>query len=145
MKEVQDNRRNYIQSTDRKANANVDSMDAMLHSMYSEESTLQDVKIRLQNRLACQKAMETRGISFWWLPATVMTVTSFAIAAIICVLYVVINVNGSQTWMPNFLQFVSEIWLKLHLIALGVEVILSWLFTIVGVWKGNLVRNAKLF
>lgn len=145
MKEVQDNRRNYIQSTDRKANANVDSMDAMLHSMYSEESTPQDVKIRLQNRLACQKAMETRGISFWWLPATVMTVTSFAIAAIICVLYVVINVNGSQTWMPNFLQFVSEIWLKLHLIALGVEVILSWLFTIVGVWKGNLVRNAKLF
>jgi len=74
-----------------------------------------------------------------------MTVTSFAIAAILGVLYVVININGANTWMPNFLQFVSEIWLKVHLIVLGIEVMISWLFTVVGVWKGNLVENAKLF
>lgn len=155
--EVQNNKHNDIQSTDQVTNVNQDSnvdlvvdssadtMDTMLHSLYSKETTPEDMKIRLQNRLACQKAMESRGVSFWWLPATIMTVTSFAIAAILGVLYVVININGANTWMPNFLQFVSEIWLKVHLIALGIEVMISWLFTVVGVWKGNLVENAKLF
>ena len=157
MKREQNNEHNPIKSAALVANANrdsnvdlmagstVDSMDVMLRSLYPEESTPQDMKIRLQNRLACQKVMETKGVSFWWLPAMVMTVTSFAVAAMICVLYVVININGANTWMPNLLQFVSEIWLKLHLIALGAEVLLSWLFTMVGVWKGNLVENAKLF
>lgn len=145
MKQVQDSKQKMIQSTGQSAESNTDSIDLMLHSAYSEESVPQDVKIRLQNRLACQKVMETKGVSFWWLPATVMTVTSFAVAAIIGVLYVVININVSQTWMPNFLQFVSEIWLKIHLIALGIEVMISWLFTMVGVWKGNLVESSKLF
>ncbi len=157
MMEVQNNKHNDIQSTDQVAyvnqdsnvdlvvNSSADTMDAMLHSLYSKEATPEDMKIRLQNRLACQKVMEARGVSFWWLPATIMTVTSFAIAAILGVLYVVININGANTWMPNFLQFVSEIWLKVHLIALGIEVMISWLFTVVGVWKGNLVENAKLF
>ncbi len=155
--EVQNNKHNDIQSTDQVPNVNQDSnvdlvvgssadaMDVMLHSLYSKETTPEDMKIRLQNRLACQKVLESRGVSFWWLPATIMTVTSFAIAAILGVLYVVININGANTWMPNFLQFVSEIWLKVHLIALGIEVMISWLFTIVGVWKGNLVESAKLF
>lgn len=145
MKQVQDSKQKMIQSTGQSAESNTDSIDLMLHSAYSEESVPQDVKIRLQNRLACQKVMETKGVSFWWLPATVMTVTSFAVAAIIGVLYVVININVSQTWMPNFLQFVSEIWLKIHLIALGIEVMISWLFTMVVVWKGNLVESSKLF
>lgn len=138
---MQENEKKFIQT----AEQNTDAIDSMLTSIYKEERTPQDVKVRIQNRLACQKAMETKGVSFWWLPATMMTVISFAIAVMICVLYVVININGSQSWMPNLLQCVSEIWLKLHLVVLGIQVLLSWLFTLIGVWQGNLFKNAKIF
>lgn len=141
MQPIQENEKNFIQTTAYSATA----IDDMLTSIYSEERAPQDVKIRMQNRLACQKVMEAKGVSFWWLPATIMTVVSFAIATMVCVLYVVINMNGSQSWMPNLLQFVSEIWLKLHLVALGVQVLVSWMFTLIGIWQGNLIKNAKLF
>lgn len=141
MQPIQENEKNFIQTTAYSATA----IDDMLTSIYSEERAPQDVKIRMQNRLACQKVMEAKGVSFWWLPATIMTVVSFAIATMVCVLYVVINMNGSQSWMPNLLQFVSEIWLKLHLVALGVQVLVSWVFTLIGIWQGNLIKNAKLF
>jgi len=74
--EVQNNKHNDIQSTDQVPNVNQDSnvdlavsssadaMDVMLHSLYSKETTPEDMKIRLQNRLACQKVMESRGVSF---------------------------------------------------------------------------------
>lgn len=141
MQQMKENEKNFIQTTGQ----NTDEIDEMLTSIYTEERTPQDVKVRIQNRLACQKVMETKGVSFWWLPATMMTVISFAIATMICVLYVVININGSQSWMPNFLQFVSEIWLKLHLVVLAAQVLLSWLFTLIGIWQGNLFKNAKIF
>ena len=109
-------------------------MEQMLCLAYSGEGVPQDVKIRLKNRMACHKAMETKGLSFWWLPATAATVISLAVAVIVCMLYVVINIYGMHSWMPNLLQLVSEMWLKIHLFALVVEVVLSWLFTIVLAW-----------
>lgn len=141
MQQLTENKKNFIQTTGR----NADMIDDMLASIYSEERAPQDVKVRIQNRLACQKVMETKGVSFWWLPATMMTVISFAIAVMLCMFYVVVNMNGSQSLMPNFLQFVSEFFLKIHLVVLGVQVLLSWLVTLIGIWQGNLFKNAKIF
>ncbi len=122
----------------------MDSLEEMLHALYPAEPVPQDVKIRLQNRLMCQRVMETESVSFWWLPATVMTVVCFAMAVLFIMSYALLNINGDVTWMPNLLQRVSEFWLKANLVMLGVEVFASWLFTIIGVWKGNLVKSAKL-
>ena len=121
-----------------------DAMDQMLQSIYTEETAPQDMKIRLQNRLACQKAMESGRVSFWWLPATIMTVVSFAFAALLLLFYVMVNLTGSFSWMPNLLQLVSGVWLKLHLLVIVVEVLVSWTFTLIGVWKGNLVKSARM-
>lgn len=121
-----------------------DTLEQLLQSAYSQEAVSNDMKVRLKNRLECQKAMRSEGVSFWWLPATIATVISFAVAIFLCVVYVVININGVHSWMPNLLQFVSEIWLKIHLAMLGLDVVVSWIVTVLGLWKGNLVKGARL-
>lgn len=120
------------------------TLEQLLCSAYSEETVADDMKVRLKNRLECQKAMQSDGVSFWWLPATLATVVSFALAGILCVVYVIVNINGVHSWMPNLLQMVSEACLKVQLVMLGLEVIGSWLMTIFGVWKGNLVKSARI-
>lgn len=140
--------KNELQNIDdnciRQRDAGTDSLDSVLQSMYHKEPVSQDVKIRLKNRLECQKAMETGHVSLWWLPATFMTVVSFALSVYMCVGYVVININGAIFWMPNFLQFVSGLCLKVQLTILGTGVLASWLITVIGVWKGNLVKGARI-
>lgn len=123
---------------------NEDALEHLLQSAYSQEVVSGDMKVRLKNRLECQKVMRSDSVSFWWLPATLATVISFALAAFLCVVYVVVNINGAHSWMPNLLQMVSEIWLKFHLAMIILEVIVSWVVTILGVWKGNLVKSARI-
>lgn len=119
-------------------------LEQLLQSAYSEETVADDMKVRLKNRLECQKAMQSDGVSFWWLPATLATVVSFALVGILCVVYVLVNINGAHSWMPNLLQMVSEVCLKIQLLLLGLEIIGSWLVTILSVWKGNLVKSARI-
>ena len=123
---------------------NDSTLEQLLQSAYSEETVADDMKVRLKNRLECQKAMQSDGVSFWWLPATLATVVSFALAGILCVVYVIVNINGAHSWMPNLLQMVSEVCLKIQLLLLGLEVIGSWLVTILCIWKGNLVKSARI-
>ncbi len=121
-----------------------DSLEQLLRSAYEKDAVPLDAKIRLQNRIACQKAMQTGNTSFWWLPATVATTISLAVAALLCMFYVVININGVYVWMPNLLQRISEVWLKWNLFVISFEVMISWLITFIGVWKGNLVTSARM-
>lgn len=134
------NEKNFIPDE----SVHADMLEQLLQSAYSQEAVTNDMKVRLKNRLECQKAMRSDGVSFWWLPATIATVISFALAVFLCVVYVVVNVNGAHSWMPNMLQFISEIWLKFHLAMLVLEVVASWAVTILGLWKGNLVKGARL-
>lgn len=136
----EDSEKNFIQGE----YFNADTMEQLLQSAYSQEVVPNDMKVRLKNRLECQKAMETGSVSLWWLPATVATVISFAVAAFLCVIYVVVNINGAHSWMPNLLQFVSEVWLKFNLAMVALEVTISWIVTLLGVWKGNLVKSARI-
>lgn len=122
-----------------------DIMEEMLKTVYSMDGVPEEVNIRLRNQLARQKITGTGRFSFWWLPATVSTVISAVFSIIFCLLYVIINIKGADFWMPNLLQFVSETWLKLHLTALVLEILLSWMITFLCIWKGNLFRSAKLF
>lgn len=135
-----ENEKKFIQSEGYDDN----TFEQLLLSAYSQEVVLNDMKVRLKNRLDCQRVMRTDSVSFWWLPATLATIISFALAGILCVVYVVVNINGARSWMPNLLQLVSEIWLKIHLAVIVLEVIVSWLVTILGVWKGNLVKSARI-
>ncbi|MBQ4057640.1 MAG: hypothetical protein IJD40_01765 [Lachnospiraceae bacterium] len=135
-----ENEKKFIQSEGYDDN----TFEQLLLSAYSQEVVSNDMKVRLKNRLDCQRVMRTDSVSFWWLPATLATIISFALAGILCVVYVVVNINGACSWMPNLLQLVSEIWLKIHLAVIVLEVIVSWLVTILGVWKGNLVKSARI-
>ena len=135
-----ENEKKFIQSEGYDDN----TFEQLLLSAYSQEVVSNDMKVRLKNRLDCQRVMRTDSVSFWWLPATLATIISFALAGILCVVYVVVNINGAWSWMPNLLQLVSEIWLKIHLAVIVLEVIVSWLVTILGVWKGNLVKSARI-
>lgn len=122
-----------------------DTLEQLLKEAYSTQPVPEDVNIRLKNQLACQSVMGTNRISFWWLPATISTIVSIAFAIILCLLYVIINIKGEGFWMPNLLRLISETWLKIHLTAIALEVAVSWIITFLGIWKGNLVRSAKLF
>lgn len=121
-----------------------DPLEQLLQSAYEKDVVPTDAKIRLQNRIACQKAMKTGDTSFWWLPATVATTISFAVAVLLFMCYVVVNIHGVYAWMPNLLQRVSEVWLKWHLLVILFEVLISWCITFIGVWKGNLVTSARM-
>lgn len=122
----------------------LDILDVMLENVYDTEGVPSGVNTRLKNRLECRQVMGTGRFSFWWLPATVATVISVSVGIILCLLYVVINITGAHFWMPNLLQLVSEAWLKTHLLAITMEAAVSWLITLIGVWKGNLVGSARL-
>lgn len=140
MKQEQYNENNRIQEE----SLQTDMLEQMLSSIYPKEGVPDTAKIRLQNRIACQKAMETGKVSFWWLPATIATTISIVAAAFLCLGYVIVNMVGAHSWMPHFLQFTSELWLKIHLVALSLEMMLSWVITILGIWKGHLVKSAKI-
>lgn len=120
-------------------------LEQMLRQAYSTECVPEETNIRLYNQLACRRVMASGRVSFWWLPATISTVVSAAFAIILCLLYVIINIKGADFWMPNLLQLISETWLRIHLAAIAMETMASWIITFLGVWKGNLVRSAKFF
>ena len=120
-------------------------LEQLLQSAYIEECVPEDVNIRLKNQLARKQAMGESRVSLWWLPAATGTVVSAALGLLMVLGYVIINIHGKSFLMPNLLHLVSEFWLKLHLAGIATEVIVSWIVTIIGVWKGNLVRGARIF
>ena len=120
-------------------------LEQLLQSVYAAEGVPEEVNIRLKNQLARQQAVEESRVSLWWLPATAGTVVSFAFGLILFLAYVIINIKGDSCWMPNLLQLVSGLWLKFHLAFLAVEIVISWVVTFVGVWKGNLIKGAQIF
>lgn len=125
--------------------ADLEALEQMLKQTYTTECVPEEINIRLNNQLACRRVMASGRVSFWWLPATISTVVSAAFAVILYLLYIIINIKGANSWMPNLLQFVSETWLKIHLTVIALETAASWIITFLGVWKGNLIRSAKLF
>ena len=122
-----------------------DDIDAMLYAAYSGNGVPENVAIRLENQLACRRVMDTDKVSLWWLPATISTVLCAAFSIIYCIIYCILNIRGAASWIPNLLQAVSGIWLKIHLTALVLDIAVSWIITFVGIWKGNLFRGAKIF
>ena len=122
----------------------VDELDRMLWQAYQSDGVPEAVNTRLKNQLACKQVMANNSPSFWWLPAAISTVVSAAFGVILCLIYVLVNIWGADSWMPNLLQFISGAWLKIHVAALILEVMVSWIVTIVSMWKGNLVRSAKI-
>lgn len=141
----QDNGKYMEDNKIQKHEADFELLEQMLESAYSTEHVPEEINIRLKNQLACRRAMAAGRVSFWWLPATISTVVSAAFATILYLFYVIINIKGADFWMPNLLQFVSEAWLKIHLTAIALETMVSWAITFLGIWKGNLIRSAKLF
>lgn len=120
-------------------------LEQLLQSAYTEECVPDDINIRLKNQLARKQAMGESRVSLWWLPAAAGTIVSAALGLLLVLGYVIINIHGKSFIMPNLLHLVSEFWLKLHLVGIAIEVIISWIVTIIGIWKGNLVRGARIF
>lgn len=120
-------------------------LEELLQEAYSTEPVPEEVNVRLKNQLMCRQAAQGQGVSFWWLPATLNTIISIAAGAILYLAYVIINIKGANSWMPNLLQLLSELWLKGCLAVIGFEMAVSWLVTILGTWKGNLFRSARIF
>lgn len=143
MKQMQD--REAAKGKIQEENARLEQISCMLQRAYSKGEVPEEVNIRLKNRIACQKAAGEGRISFWWLPAVVNTVISAAGACLIYLVYVLVNIKGADFCMPNLLEFISGAWLKLHLVVVIAEMVLSWFFTFICIWKGSLVRGAKMF
>lgn len=122
-----------------------DNVEELLRQAYAAGDVPEEWNIRLKNQLASRQTVRGKGVSLWWLPAVTATVVSGAAAVIFFLCYVLMNIGGASSWMPNLLQRISDVWLTLHLAVLATEIVISWVITLVGVWKGDLVRNARLF
>ncbi|MCI8507352.1 MAG: hypothetical protein HFJ06_02130 [Lachnospiraceae bacterium] len=143
MKQMQD--REIAKGEMQKENADQERISRMLQNAYSIGEVPAEVNIRLKNRIACQQAAGEGRISFWWLPAVVNTVISAAGGCLIYMVYVLVNIKGADFCMPNLLEFISGTWLKLHMAVVMSEMVLSWIFTFICIWKGSLVQRAKMF
>ncbi|MCM1498575.1 MAG: hypothetical protein NC124_08925 [Clostridium sp.] len=122
-----------------------DGIEKLLRQAYASERVPEEWNIRLRNQLVCRRSVKGDGVSLWWLPAVTATVLSGAAAVVFLLLYVLMNIGGASSWMPNLFQRISGTWLVIHLAALVLEIGISWIITLVGVWKGDLVSNARLF
>ncbi len=143
MKQMQD--REAAKGEMQKENDSQERISRMLQNAYSTGEVPLEVNIRLKNRIACQQAAGEGRISFWWLPAAVSTVISAAGGCLIYMVYVLVNIQGADFCMPNLLEFISGTWLKLHLAVVMSEMVLSWIFTFICIWKGSLVQRARMF
>lgn len=119
-------------------------MDCMLREAYGHETVPESVNIRLQNQLKCKEAMKERSISVWWLPASLSTVFAIAGFVIACILYLIVNLYGNFI-MPNVVQMISGSFIKLELIGMIAQIMVSWIVTFIGLWKMNFYQNAHIF
>lgn len=122
-----------------------DDIDTLLKQIYAVGSVPEEWNIRLKNQFINQPSVRNKSVSLWWLPAVTFTVVSAGLAVITFLLYILMCIGGAFSCMPNLLQRISDAWLMIHLAALALEMLISWIVTLVGVWKGDLVRNARLF
>ena len=119
-------------------------IDSMLKTAYGHGNVPEDVNVRLHNQLKCKEAMNEKSISVWWLPAFLSTVIAIAGFVIAFTLYLVINLNESFI-MPNLVHVISIGFLKLELLGMIIQITISWLVTVIGLWKMNFYHNAHIF
>lgn len=120
------------------------TIDCMLQEAYGRETVPESVNIRLQNRLKCKEVMKETSISVWWLPASLSTVLAVAGFVIAFILYLIVNLYGNYI-MPNFVQMISGNFIKLQLIGMTAQIVVSWMMTFIGLWKLNFYQNAHIF
>lgn len=121
-----------------------EALDRMLKTLYADGAVPKDLNIRLKNQLKCKTVMEESGLHIWWLPASLNTIIAAAGIGIAVLLYCIVNLVGMNATMPYLLQFVTKSFLKIHLAFAACQVIVSWLITIVGLWKLNFYQSARL-
>lgn len=123
---------------------NENRIDNMLKQAYRHENVPESVNIRLRNQLKCKEAITEKSISVWWLPALLSTVIAVAGFVIAFILYLIVNLSGDFI-MPNLVHVVSTSFIKLEWIGMAVQIAISWLVTIIGLWKMNFYHNAHIF
>lgn len=120
-------------------------LDEMLKAAYSEEKVPEDINIRLRNQIACREVMEEKSISFWWLPAVLSTILAVAGFSMSFLLYVIISMKSTDCIMPNLVHILSTGFIQIELIAAVFQIVVSWLVTVVGLWKLNFRKRAHIF
>lgn len=119
-------------------------IDSMLKTAYGIETVPEGVNVRLRNQLKCKEAMAEKSISVWWLPAFLNTVIAAAGFAVALTFYLVVNVSGGFI-MPNLVHMISTGLIKIEVIAALIQIAVSWIVTIIGLWKMNFYHNAHIF
>lgn len=120
-------------------------LDEMLKAAYSEEKVPEDINIRLRNQIACREVMKEKSISFWWLPAVLSTILAVAGFSMSFLLYVIISMKSTDCIMPNLVHILSTGFIQIELIAAVFQIVVSWLVTVVGLWKLNFRKRAHIF
>lgn len=119
-------------------------IDSMLKAAYGHGIVPEGVNVRLYNQLKCKAVMQEKSISVWWLPAFLSTVIAVVGFIIVFMLYLVINLNESFI-MPNLVHMISTGFLKLKLLGMIIQITISWVVTVIGLWKMNFYHNAHIF
>ncbi|MDE6434802.1 MAG: hypothetical protein K2L07_11320 [Lachnospiraceae bacterium] len=119
-------------------------LDEMLKTAYSKEKVPEDINIRLKNQYACRVAMEEKSISFWWLPAMLSTILAVAGLAISLLVYLIIQMKSADYIMPNLVHLISKGFLQMELMVTVFQIGISWVFTVIGLWKLNFRKRAHI-
>ncbi|MDO5156027.1 MAG: hypothetical protein Q4D51_08675 [Eubacteriales bacterium] len=120
-------------------------IDQLLVQTYASESVPDGVNIRLKNQIACKASMQEKSISFWWLPATISTFLMIAFCGMTGWLYVILELKKDWFLMPNLTHLLSKGFVYVVCaMALG-HILVSWLFTVIIMWKLNFRKKAHIF
>lgn len=119
-------------------------MHQMLEQAYGREKVPADVKLRLENRLACKEVMKEQSISFWWLPALLSTLIALSGFTISAVLYLIISVKSPDFIMPNLMHLISTGWMHIISLVTICQIGVSWIFTVIGLFKLNFRKRAHI-
>lgn len=105
------------------------SMDARLFALFDDVSVPDNINISLKNKIYYEASCGKRKIDLWWMPAVINTAIGLAGLIFSFLLYFMIRIGGSHTIIPNIINHLSVLSLKLVIIIACADIILGWLST----------------
>ncbi len=124
-----------------------DTMDERLFALFDNVSVPENVNAALKDKIYEESYRSKKKIDLWWMPAVINTVIGLVGLIFSMILYFIIRISGSHTIIPNIIDSLSVLSLKITIIFAGVDIIMGLLSTaiIIPIASGrNLSKGIKV-
>ncbi len=120
-----------------------DSMDELLFSLFDSDNVPDNINLELKNKIYQEAKCSKRKIALWWMPAVLNTTIALAGIVFSIIFYFMIRIGGSHTIIPNIINNISVIGIKVIILFGSVDIILGWLSTaiIIPIASGRNLSN----